>query len=131
MTRTTRLVLGGFAAGLIVMVAVARDRRRRPHPSPAGIPDPGPLVGWALPATTYLTQIAAVAVAGFLLAAVFLLPTTKDVVEGLSVSAVSLASRWAAVWSVATLVLFLLTVSDVFARPLGGLSFRSDQLAGH
>jgi putative copper resistance protein D len=94
-----------------------------PTASPAGIPDPGPLVGWALPATGFLTQVAAVAVAGFLLAAVFLLPSTKDVVEGLSVSAVSLASRWAVVWSVTTLVLFLLTVSDVFARPLGGLSF--------
>ncbi len=123
MTRTVTLVVGGFAAGLIVMVLSLEIGGGAPTPSPAGIPDPGPLVGWALPATTFLTQVAAVAVAGFLLAAVFLLPTTKDVVEGLSVSAVSLASRWAAVWSVATLVLFLLTVGDVFARPLGGLTF--------
>ncbi len=118
-----RLSLGGFAAGLVVMVASLEIGGGAPEPSPAGIPDPGLLVGWALPAVGFATQVAAVAVAGFLLAAVFLLPTTKDVVEGLSVSAVSLASRWAAVWSVASLVLFVLTVSDVFARPLTDLSF--------
>ena len=123
MTRTLRLALLGFAAGLVVMVASLQIGGGAPVPSPAGIPDPGPLVGWALPASGFLTQIAAVTVAGFLLAAVFLLPTSKDVVEGLSVTAVSLASRWAAIWSVASLVLFVLTVCDVFARPLSGLSF--------
>ena len=95
-----------------------------PKPSPAGIPDPGLLVGWGLPAASFLTALSAVAVAGFLLLAVFLLPTTKDVVEGLSVTAVGLASRWAAVWSIASLVVFVLTVGDVFARPLTDLSFR-------
>ena len=71
------------------MVAALEIGGGAPEPSPAGIPDPGLLVGWALPAIAYLTQLSAVVVAGFLLAAVFLLPTSKDVVEGLSVSAVS------------------------------------------
>ncbi len=123
MTRSFRLALGGFAVGMLVMVAALEIGGGAPEPSPAGIPDPGLLVGWALPATTYLMQLAAVAVTGFLLAAVFLLPTSKDVVEGLSVSAVTLAARWAVVWSVASLVVFALTVSDVFARPLTDLSF--------
>ena len=123
MTRSSRLVLAGFAVGLVVMVVALQVGDGAPRPSPAGIPDPGLLVGWALPGFSYLTQLSAVVVAGFLLAAVFLLPTSKDVVEGLSVSAVSLASRWAVVWSVASLVVFVLTVSDVFARPLTDLSF--------
>ena len=123
MTRSLRLALAGFAVGLVVMVVALQVGDGAPRPSPAGIPDPGLLVGWTLPALTYLTQISAVLVAGFLLAAVFLLPTNKDVAEGLSVSTVSLASRWAVVWSVASIVVFVLTVSDVFARPLTDLSF--------
>ncbi|MGH3459278.1 cytochrome c oxidase assembly protein [Aeromicrobium sp.] len=123
MTRVSRLALGGFVVGILVMVVALELGQGAPKPSPAGIPDPGQLVGWALPTITLLTQLAAVAVAGFLLAAVFLLPTGKDVVEGLSVSAVALASRWAFVWSISSLVLFVLTVSDVFARPLTDLSF--------
>jgi putative copper resistance protein D len=123
-TRPARLVLAGLVAGLVIMVTALEIGGGAPEPSPAGIPDPGRLVGWALPAATLLTQLSAVAVAGFLLAAVFLLPTSKDVVEGLSVSAVALASRWAAMWSVASLALFVMTVSDVFARPLDGLTLR-------
>ena len=123
MTRTIRLAFAGFAVGILVMVTALEIGGGAPEPSPAGIPDPGLLVGWALPAMTYLTQLAAVVVTGFLLAAVFLLPTGKDVVEGLSVDAISVASRWATIWSIASLLLFVLTVSDVFARPLTDLSY--------
>ena len=122
MTRTARLVAAGLAVGLVVMVAALEIGQGAPEPSPAGIPDPGLFVGWALPTTSFLTELSAVVVVGFLLVAVFLLPTSKDEVEGLSVSAVALASRWAAVWSLATLVVFVLTVSDVFARPPTDLS---------
>lgn len=123
MTRSLRLTLGGLTLGIVVMVLALELGQGAPRPAPAGIPDAGPFVGWALPAVDYFTQLAAVAVVGFLLAAVFLLPTGHYVVEGLSVSAVTLASRWAAVWSIATIVQFVLTVSDVFARPLTDLSF--------
>jgi putative copper resistance protein D len=122
-TRSSRLTLAGFAVGLLVMVVALQLGDGAPTPSPTGIPDPGPIVGWGLPAISYLTQLAAVVVTGFLLTAVFLLPTSKDVVEGLSVSAVSLASRWAVVWSLASVAVFVLTVSDVFARSLTDLSF--------
>lgn len=123
MTRAARFTALGFAIGLLVMVAALQVGHGAPQPESAGVPDSGQFVGWALPTMTYLTQLSAVAVAGFLLAAVFLLPTGKDVVEGLSVSAVALASRWAALWSVSSLALFVLTVCDVFARPLSGLTF--------
>lgn len=123
MTRSSRFALAGFAVGLLVMVVALQIGGGAPEPSPAGIPDPGPFVGWGLPAVTYLTRVAAVVVIGFLLAAVFLLPTSKDVVEGLAVSAVSLASRWAVVWSLASLALFALAVSDAFAKPLTGISY--------
>ena len=125
MTRALQAAVTGLAVGLLVMIAALELGGGSPQPALPGIPDAGPLVGWALPATTYLVRLAAVAVTGFLVAAVFLMPTGKDVVEGLSVSAVGLASRWAAVWSVASLVLFFLTMADVFATPLSGLSSTS------
>ena len=61
-------------------------------------------------------------VIGFLLAAVFLLPSSEDEVQGLSVQAVRRASWWAAVWCAATIALFFLNVSDIFAKPLTDLS---------
>ena len=77
MTRTSRSRSVGFAAGLIVMVAVARDRRRRPDPEPGRHTRSRPARGLGPAGHQLLTQVAAVAVAGFLLAAVFLLPTTQ------------------------------------------------------
>jgi cytochrome c oxidase assembly factor CtaG/putative copper export protein len=121
-THPSRLVLAGFGVGSLGMIIALWVGGGGPEPTPAGLPDPGSLVSWGLPAASFLTQAAVVAAAGFLLAAVFLLPTSQDDVEGLSVTAVSLASRWAVVWSVASLFLFVLTVSDVFARPLTDLS---------
>jgi len=123
MTASVRLATGGFVVGVLAMVLFLELGGGAPAPSPPGIPDPGAFVGWALPTTGYLTQVAAVAVIGFLLAAAFLLPSSQEDVEGLSVTAVSLASRWAWVWSVASLALFVLTACDVFARPVSGLSF--------
>lgn len=124
MTRASRLLAAGFVVGVLVMVAALEVGQGAPQPAPPGIPDPGAFVGWALPAATFVGRLAIVAVVGLLLAAVFLLTSTMDEVEGLSVSAVRLASRWAWVWAVASLVVFVLTVSDVFARPLMDLSPR-------
>uniref|UniRef100_UPI0025D5DF67 cytochrome c oxidase assembly protein n=1 Tax=uncultured Aeromicrobium sp. TaxID=337820 RepID=UPI0025D5DF67 len=92
-----------------------------PEPPPPGIPDPGPLVGWALPIARLLTDLGAVATVGFLLAAVLLLPSGAEL-QGLSVQAVRLASRTAVGWAIAGLMLLVLNVSDVFARPLNGLN---------
>ena len=69
-------------------------------------------------------------VIGFLLAAVFLLPSTDDGVQGLSVQAVRLASWWAVVWCVATIALFFLNVSDIFAEPLVG-TLRAPFITGY
>ena len=55
-TRPSRFALAGFAVGLLVMVVALQIGDGAPRPSPAGIPDPGSLVGWALPAVTFLTQ---------------------------------------------------------------------------
>lgn len=123
MTRTTRDLLVGFTLAAGVMVVCLSIGGGAPTPAPTGIPDPGEFVGWALPFAKLLTDLSAVLVIGFLVAAVFLLPSTGEEVEGLSVQAVRVASRWAAVWSIASVALYFVTVSEVFAEPLGGLSW--------
>jgi cytochrome c oxidase assembly factor CtaG len=123
MTRTTREVVGAFLLSALVLVAFLEIGGGAPQAPAPGLPDPGAFVGWALPLTTLVTNGAAVLVVGFLVVAVFLLPSSGDEVEGLSVQAVRLASRWAVIWAVSTLVLYVLTVCDIFAQPLSGLSW--------
>ncbi len=122
MTRTTRDVLLAFLLALAVLTFFLFVGGGAPKTAPAGIPDPGRFVGWAVPFTKLLTDVAAVVVIGFLAAAVFLLPSTKHEVEGLSVQAVRIAARWAIVWSAASVFYFFVKVADTFARPLTGLS---------
>ncbi|MDX6276952.1 MAG: hypothetical protein QOJ72_1080, partial [Nocardioidaceae bacterium] len=123
MTRTTRdLILAFMLTGASLWLCLSIGGGA-PVKAPAGIPDPGQLVGWALPFVKVLTDLSAVMVIGFLVAAVFLLPSSGDEVEGLSVQAVRIASRWAMVWSTASVALFFLTVSDILAEPLPGLSW--------
>ncbi|MGA8986503.1 cytochrome c oxidase assembly protein [Aeromicrobium sp.] len=123
MTRTTRDVLVGFLAAGLAMFAALQLGGSAPAKAPPNIPDPGRFVGWAVPSVTVLTELSVVALVGFLMVAVFLLPGSRDDVEGLAVDAVRLARRWAIVWSLASLALFVLTVSDVFGRPLGSLNW--------
>lgn len=118
MTRQTRWAVASFVAALVIVVTALKFGGGAPHAVPAGIPDPGFVTGWGLPVTKLITDFAAVTTIGFLVAAIFLLPTSEANVQGLSVDAVRIASRAAVVWAVATIVLYVFTVSDVFAVPL-------------
>lgn len=117
MNRTARFSAAGLLLGLAVIVIAMAAGGTVPTAPPPGIPDPGPFVGWALPITRLLADIAAVATVGFLLAAVLLLPSGPEL-QGLAVQAVRLASWIAIGWAVAGVGLLLLNVSDIFARPL-------------
>ena len=122
MTRATRDVAIAFLLSAFVLVTLLEVGGGAPKPAIGDIPSPGQLVGWAVPLTKLLTDISAVVVVGYLLAAVFLLPSADGEVQGLSVQAVRRASWWAVVWSLATIALFFLNVSDIFAKPLTELS---------
>ncbi len=124
MTRTTRDVLAGFLIAICAVGFALEMGGGAPKPAPAGLPDPGLFIGWAVPFTTLATDLAAIAVIGFLIAAVFLLPGNGPEVEGLSVQAVRWASRFAGLWCLSTLVLYVATVCDVFAAPLDELTPR-------
>ena len=118
MSNSTRWVSASFLAAFVILVAALEFGGGAPHAVPADIPDPGSLTGWGLPIIKVVTDFAAVATIGFLVAAVFLLPSSEASVQGLSVNAVRIASRAAVVWSVSTIMLYVLTVSDQFAVPV-------------
>ncbi|MFD1858525.1 hypothetical protein EHW97_09415 [Aeromicrobium camelliae] len=121
MRAPARLAAAGLLIGLAVVVAAMTLAGTTPQAAPPGIPDPGPLVGWALPIARLLTDLGAVATVGFLLVAVLLLPSGAQL-QGLSVQAVRVASWTAIGWAAAGLVLLVLNVSDIFARPVTGLN---------
>jgi len=122
MTRTTRETAGAFAIAILVAFVALEAGGGAPEPAPEGIDDPGRLVGWTLPFVKLLSDASAVAVIGLLVLAVFLLPANGAEVEGLAVQAVRWASRWAMLWSVVTLALYVVTTCDIFAVPLSGLN---------
>ena len=123
MTQTLRDTAVGFIVAGLSLAAFLVLGGGSPEQAPVGIADPGLFVGWAVPFTKLVTDLAAIAVIGFLLAAALLLPSSGPEVQGLSVQAVRLASRWAAVWAVGSIVYFFVKVSDVFAVPLTGQSW--------
>ena len=87
-----------------------------------GIPSPGPLTEWALPVVTLLSTVAGVLTVGGTVLAAFLLPG-----DGRSVSAYGWVllrrSTWTALVGVAASVLLMvLTVSDVLGVPVARLS---------
>ncbi|MDX6232388.1 MAG: hypothetical protein QOH68_1372 [Nocardioidaceae bacterium] len=122
MTRTTRDVLLAFLLAVVVLVLCLEAGGGAPQPGVPNIPSPGEFVGWAVPFTKLLNDVSAVVVIGFLAAAVFLLPSTQNEVEGLSVQAVRIAARWAIVWSAGSVFYFFVKVADTFAKPFSGLS---------
>ncbi len=84
-----------------------------------GLPDPGPIVGWGTPFARLLTDLAAVATIGWLLAATFLDPSGKDgVVSRTGRQDLRRAAVAAGVWAVLALVQLLLTLADVLGIPL-------------
>ncbi|WP_431932575.1 cytochrome c oxidase assembly protein [Micromonospora sp. RP3T] len=86
-----------------------------------GLPDPGPVTTWALPAVRLLADGLGTLTVGFAVTAAFLLPG-----DGTSVSAhgwllLRRAGLAAAGWAVASLTLLVLTVSDLLGAPLDRL----------
>jgi putative copper resistance protein D len=105
------------AGAVLVVVLVAGGGA--PQPVPAGLPDPGPLVGWGLPAVRLVSDLAGVATVGLLLAAALLLPSPQDRLGDVPARGIALAAATAGAWLLAVAVETVLTVADIFAVPLG------------
>ncbi len=112
-----------FLVALAACVAALSLGGGAPQAVPEGLPDPGAFVGWGLPVLSVVSDALLVVLVGLLLASSVLLPTNGDAVQGLSVDAVRGASRAAGAWSLVSIVLYVFTVADVFARPLDSLTW--------
>jgi putative copper resistance protein D len=77
-----------------------------------GLTDSGAFTRWGLPLATLVLDGAATVTVGLLLLAV-LLPSRTDELHPDALRALRLASRWAALWALAALVVLLLTFSDL------------------
>lgn len=109
------------AVPLVVLLLGLVLGRGGPQPVPAGLPDPGPLVGWGLPVFELAMTVCAVGTVGSLLAGVVLAPGRDTSLSARGFSAVRASSLWAAGWTVSALVVFVLQMSDILGPPPGQL----------
>ncbi len=112
------ILLFGIASLVVLLLVTGAS----PKPVPQGLPDPGPLVGWAIPVAGFLSTVFGSVTVGMLLVAVFLLPSTARL-EGLAVQAVRLASVSAWCWLASIVVVYWATVADLYARSPGEVNF--------
>jgi len=89
------------------------------EPSTPGLPDPGAIIGWGLPISRVLTDLAAAVTAAWLIGAAFLDPAGRTgTVSSLGRADIMRAVVSAAVWAVLALIQMVLTVGNVLGVPL-------------
>ncbi|MEV6430247.1 cytochrome c oxidase assembly protein [Nocardia sp. NPDC051463] len=93
-----------------------------------GIPDPGPLTTYGLPAIRALADLSAALTVGSLLFATFLVPPQANALLDVGgYRAVRRASNFAVVWACCAALLIPLTVSDTTGQPVADV-WRPEQL---
>ena len=106
------LTLVASAVGLVVAGGAY-------EPALPGLPDPGSLVGWGTPVLRALTDLAAIATIGWLLAAAFLDPSGREgVVSRQGRSDLRHAAMAAAAWSVLALLSMFWELALVLGVPI-------------
>lgn len=115
------LVVAAAGVPLAVLLLGLLSGGGGPQPVPAGLPDPGPLVGWGLPVAQLAMNLFAVGVVGALLAGVVLAPGAGRSLSGLGYRAIRACSGWAVGWAVSALMVFVLQMSDILGPPPGQL----------
>lgn len=109
------LVVASLSAMAVGLVASGGDYQ---VPA-AGIPDPGPLVAWGTPTLRLLTNIAAVATVGWLLAASVLDPAGKDgVVSRAGRRDLIRAAAAAATWAVVAMAQMIFSLASILGVDL-------------
>ncbi len=89
------------------------------EPALPGLPDPGPVVGWGTPMVRVLSDLAAVATVGWLLAATLLAPSAKNgVVSRSGRQDLRRAAIAALVWALLAVILLFLELANVLGIPL-------------
>ncbi|MBJ8346751.1 cytochrome c oxidase assembly protein [Antrihabitans sp. YC2-6] len=110
-------VLAALVAGLVAAFVVSLSASKAL--AVLGIPDPGALTSYGLPAVRAIGELAAVVAVGCLLLAAFLVPPQKNgVLDVDGYRAVRVASNAALVWAFCAALLVPLTGSDTTGQPL-------------
>lgn len=111
---TLLAVLG--LSSLAVALVIAGGGYAAPAP---GIPDPGPLVAWGTPALRLLTDLAAIATIGWLLAASVLDPSGKDgIVSRVGRNDLIHACLAGATWAVLAMTQMVFTLASILGIDL-------------
>ena len=96
-----------------------------------GLPDPGPVTTYGIPALTAIGEVAAVVAAGSLLLAAFLVPPQRSGVLDIDgYVAVRTAATASAVWAICAAALVPLTLSDASGQPVGSVAAQPMQFLG-
>ncbi|WBQ06738.1 copper resistance D family protein [Kribbella sp. CA-293567] len=119
------LALGVFAAGAVVMVVALSAAGGAPEPLPAGLTGAGMPTSWAVPVLRLLADLAAIATAGAVLAAAWLLPSEDGKLAKQGLRACQDAAVAAAVWAVASIGGLMTTASIILGVPLSQLASRA------
>ncbi|WP_436701573.1 cytochrome c oxidase assembly protein [Nocardioides sp. BYT-33-1] len=109
------------AAVAFVLLVAGGGAPQEPIP---GLPDPGRLTGWGLPALRLTADVLAVAVVAGLLVAPLTMRRPESELGGTAFRALRPVRRLAAAWCVVALVQVVLTYSDQFAIPVGDIRWR-------
>ncbi|MEV7286936.1 cytochrome c oxidase assembly protein [Streptomyces sp. NPDC093252] len=115
--RLPLLLLAPLTAVAVALVAVWAGGGATSGANVPGIEDAGAFTAWALPVARVLTDAAAVTTVGALLLVAVLLPGGRRL-EPTQLRYVDWVVASAAAWAVLSVATLLLTLSDLFARPL-------------
>lgn len=114
---TPLLIVGGLIAGTVAALVVGLSAANALVL--LGIPDPGPLTTYGLPAVRAIGEGAGVVTIGSLLLAAFLVPPQRNgVLDVDGYRALRTASNAAVVWAICAAALVPLTLSDTSGQPL-------------
>ncbi|OYD71198.1 cytochrome c oxidase assembly protein [Rhodococcus sp. OK302] len=113
---TAIFVVCGLIAGLVAAIVVGLSAAQAL--TLLGIPDPGAITTYGLPAVRAIGEVAAVIAIGSLLLAAFFVPPQKSgVLDVDGYRAVRTASAAAIVWAACSLVMIPMTLSDSSGQP--------------
>ena len=113
---TRRSLLSALSlAGLFAGIVVGRNVWTAPA---AGLPNEGPVVGWALPIVSLVATLLAIITLGLLVVAIFIAPTTNDTVSPQGRRDLITAARLASAWCIAELMTAVLTLASVLGLPV-------------
>jgi cytochrome c oxidase assembly factor CtaG/uncharacterized membrane protein len=110
----------GLTALAIAATSIAMVTAGGAYEAPTpGLPDPGPIVGWGLPISRVLSDLAAALTAGWLIGAAFLDPAgTGGVVSRLGRADLLRAAVTSSIWAVVALAQMFLTLALILGISL-------------